>query len=555
MPRVLVTLLALSLAPAAAGMAGCARRQAVLRDEGPTRVFNGEHVPGGYVSASAYSHYVEAQLLSLDGQHEAAAQSMTRAIASDGSSAYLRTRLGEELLSLGRVDEARDAFEVALRFDPDFADAWVGLGRIALGLGDVAAAERSFRRALELDRTCEEAWLQLASLYHDRGEGGRADDVYKSMAGRLPESAAAHQQVARSAVLRGDLTGATTELRRAVELMPGNLDARLDLARVLAATDEVEPAERELKIAWERSGRDPRVGELLIPLLAATGKMEESDTLLEQQAAAAGSNERRLATGAMMIARHRSARARTLAEAALSSTPKPPEATAAQLLLARVLVEENKFDEAASRLRSTIDQIGKTGAGPGTADVAVLLANVLEVQGSRAEARRTLESVPAPSEAVTLALAGVLERGGEIDRAVELVQKLLERNPASAEAMTFLALRLIDRGARPRDAEKLLIVARALRPPTGEILDAIGSLHLRQDRIEPALALLEQAARLLPESPVVLKHLGDAYARAKDRTRAVAAYRRALSHNPDAKIQKAVEERLLHWEEGRVGAR
>ena len=40
---------------------------------------------------------------------------MRRAIGSDGTSAYLRTRLADALLATGRLDEARDELEAALR--------------------------------------------------------------------------------------------------------------------------------------------------------------------------------------------------------------------------------------------------------------------------------------------------------------------------------------------------------------------------------------------------------------------------------------------------------
>src|SRR5690348_12451622 len=93
---------------------GCAGRVPEPRSPTMTRSFHGTVVPGYYVSPGAYEHYIRAQLLSNDGRAEEAADQLRQAIASDGASAYLRTRLAEELLNIGRIDEARDEIEAAL---------------------------------------------------------------------------------------------------------------------------------------------------------------------------------------------------------------------------------------------------------------------------------------------------------------------------------------------------------------------------------------------------------------------------------------------------------
>src|SRR5262245_58733250 len=87
-------------------VAGCAGRLPEPPNPTMLRSFHGTLVPGYYVSPSAYQHYIQAQLLSNDGRAEEAAEELRHALASDGASAYLRTRLAEELLALGRIDEA-----------------------------------------------------------------------------------------------------------------------------------------------------------------------------------------------------------------------------------------------------------------------------------------------------------------------------------------------------------------------------------------------------------------------------------------------------------------
>src|SRR5581483_12454862 len=106
------------------------------------------------------------------------------ALASDGASSYLRARLAEELLALGRVDEAREEIEAALHLDPAFPEGWVDLARIELRVGDGQSAETALRKAIEIDVTCEEAYAALVGLYHEHGQDARAEAVWRELARR-----------------------------------------------------------------------------------------------------------------------------------------------------------------------------------------------------------------------------------------------------------------------------------------------------------------------------------------------------------------------------------
>src|SRR5262245_51290259 len=187
------------LVAGAVAAGGCAGRMPEPKAPTMVRSFGGTLVPGYYVSPSAYEHYLRAQLLSNDGRAEEASDQLRQAIASDGASAYLRTRLAEELLTLGRIDEARDEIEAAIQLDLELAEAYVDLARVKMRLGDVAGTESALKHAIETDRACEDAYVLLVNHYHDRGLEGRALDTWRELAKRVPTSAPAHQALARAA--------------------------------------------------------------------------------------------------------------------------------------------------------------------------------------------------------------------------------------------------------------------------------------------------------------------------------------------------------------------
>src|SRR3954467_1128410 len=170
----------------AAALCGCAGRLPDPRPATMVRSFHGALVPGYYVSPSAYEHYLRAQLLSNDGRAEEAADQLRQAITSDGASAYLRTRLAEELLTLGRIDEAREEIEASLHLDGQFAEAYVDMARVRLRLGDAGGAESALKRAIDVDRTCEDAYVLLVNLYRERGQDGKVQDIWRQLALHVP---------------------------------------------------------------------------------------------------------------------------------------------------------------------------------------------------------------------------------------------------------------------------------------------------------------------------------------------------------------------------------
>ena len=97
------------------------------------------------------------------------------------------------------------------------------------------------------------------------------------------------------------------------------LEARIELGRLLFAQHNVTEAERELRLAWERSYHDPRIAELLVSVAIAAGREADADALLDQLDATGGTRERRLATGWLFPKRCKP-RSRLASGAMLNST-------------------------------------------------------------------------------------------------------------------------------------------------------------------------------------------------------------------------------------------
>ena len=578
-------ILARSLVVGALALGGCAGRMPEPRQPTMVRSFHGTLVPGYFVSPNAYEHYIRAQLLSNDGRAEEAADQLRQAIASDGASAYLRTRLAEELLTLGRIDEAREEIEASLHLDGQFAEAYVDMARVKLRLGDAGGAETALKRAIDVDRTCEDAYVLLVNLYRERGQEAKVLETWRALALHVPASAPAHHALARAAVARGDWKTAEQELQKALDL-DGNLaEAREELAELYQAEGRVTDAIAALSEAYDRSG-DGKTAERLVRLQMANGFVEDARGVVERLEDEGGGLDRKLWIGWRWLDAQKPERARAVAEAALKVTDAPgahllmgraldalgqpddamtqlqkvpPRATqyvAAQQLIGRMLRDRGHYREAAETIGRAI--VSVTGAEPGSAAHALedALAQVHEKAGESAQAVHLLEEALArrpQSPELAFSLATAYQRNGQIDRAVDTLRaSILKRDADNVQALNFIGYALAQAGVRLDEARHLLEHALALKPMDGAVADSLGWLYVKLGRLDEAERLLVRADRLTPQDPEILEHLGDLYVKRSDRVRAVDAYRRALRNKPDERARHVIEEELLQIEAGKL---
>jgi tetratricopeptide (TPR) repeat protein len=107
-------------------------------------------------------------------------------------------------LEMSSIDEARDAYERALRANPDHTDAHVNLGRLLHEQNAPAAAEQHYRAALVLDPEHETAAFNLGVALEDLGRIEEAMRMYQQALALDPGNADAHYNLAGIYERRGD---------------------------------------------------------------------------------------------------------------------------------------------------------------------------------------------------------------------------------------------------------------------------------------------------------------------------------------------------------------
>jgi Flp pilus assembly protein TadD len=141
----------------------------------------------------------------------------------------------------GQEAEAEAAYHKALTLDPHAVDALIGLANALDTQGRLPEAEALYRRALEVTPENWEAHYHYAILLADAERDREAEQEHRR-AVALHDGAAPRFGYARFLAQRARWGEARALYHEGLELSPGDAEAWLELAAVLVALDEREPA-------------------------------------------------------------------------------------------------------------------------------------------------------------------------------------------------------------------------------------------------------------------------------------------------------------------------
>ncbi|SFU16591.1 tetratricopeptide repeat protein [Pseudomonas marincola] len=123
------------------------------------------------------------------------------------------------------------------------------------------------------------------------------------------------------------------------------------------------------------------------------------------------------------------------------------------------------------------------------------------------------------------------------------LRQILERDPENSMALNALGYTLADRTTRYSEARKLIEQAYRLNPEDPAILDSMGWINYRQNRLDEAEKYLRKALRKFPDHEVAA-HLGEVlWAQGKQRD-ARKVWAEALENHPDSEPLRSTILRL-----------
>ena len=157
------------------------------------------------------------------------------AAALDPNLRVARLNQGIALLSLGRVDAAKEILEAAAKNDPanpqkNDPHVWYSLGMLEKNSSDTQAAVDAFRRVVELDDSDPDTWYFLGTVYSQLKKFPQAIDAFEHALKLNPLHASAQFGLSRAYQQSGDTAHAREHLARFQYITQNKLGAAMSLA-------------------------------------------------------------------------------------------------------------------------------------------------------------------------------------------------------------------------------------------------------------------------------------------------------------------------------------
>ena len=187
-----------------------------------------------------------------EGQHDEAVQLIKRAIRKAPKVALYHYNLGGAYFMRRDFEKARDAFQAAVRLDPQSREAIDNLAIAQHELKRLREAETLFEQAVKLSPADPKAWLNLAKIRMELRKAQLVDEAIGKAAGLADHADAVFwHEVGKIYYGMSRHVEAEKYLRQALELAPTDMHILFALGKVLAERDQYEEAKQVFERARE----------------------------------------------------------------------------------------------------------------------------------------------------------------------------------------------------------------------------------------------------------------------------------------------------------------
>jgi len=180
------------------------------------------------------------------------------------------------------------------------------------------------------------------------------------------------------------------------------------------------------------------------------------------------------------------------------------------------------------------------------------LGDVLRQNGEPEQARTAYASaidllpdpdIPAAWQ-LYYARAIVAQRADDWPAAEADFRQALKLNPTQPDVLNYLGYSLVERGEKLDEALAMIENAVAAKPDSGAIADSLGWVYYRLGRYDEAEQAMEVAVKLLPVDPILSDHYGDVLWMVDRKREARFQWRRALSYGPEEGDAARIRDKL-----------
>lgn len=230
-----------------------------------------------------------------------------------------------------------------------------------------------------------------------------------------------------------------------------------------------------------------------------------------------------------------------LASGLYASVDEGPLVVDAGLKLAELEAGDGQLDAARARLARLRRQ-----APDRAVDAYLTETRLLREAGQAVLAQQLMDqAVEQRPDDLSLRYARAMQaaRAEDLQAMERDLRFILAQKPDHVDALNALGYTLADRNERLDEAEVLIQQALKLKPDSAAILDSMGWLRYRQGRLSEALIYLRQAYDAHPD-PEIAAHLGEVLWVNGEPSAAMAVWQKTLKREPESEVLRAVMQRF-----------
>lgn len=222
----------------------------------------------------------EGNALEEQGRIPEAMERYEAAIRTDPQCARAHLNRGNILLAGARFDDARSAYQLAITCDSHYAAAHFNLGNLNYRAGKFELALRNYQVAIGIRPDFADAFVAMANTLDSLGRTAEAVESYERALDISPGYAEIHFNLGVLAATQGRYEEAADSLRRAVEIKPDFAQAHHKLGAVLSSLEQLDAAEASLHRALSIEPESAEILSDLATILLSRGKSPEAVQLI-----------------------------------------------------------------------------------------------------------------------------------------------------------------------------------------------------------------------------------------------------------------------------------
>ncbi|MDR2366822.1 MAG: tetratricopeptide repeat protein [Deltaproteobacteria bacterium] len=510
--------------------------------------------------AESYYYFMRAHYAELRLKDKEAVSFMIKAVESDQNSPYLNIEASKLMSRVGRVEDAVAFSQRAINADPENVDARLLNAWLSAGNSKWDEAEAQYVEVLRLDPFNEEALSYLGALYAESNRMDKAVETFTRLGQQSPHLYLPDYYLGRLAQKSNKRREAINYFRKSLKKKPNFTPALAELALLYEQENRLKEAEsvyRQLiKLQPEstvpqarlshillKTGRKTQAVEILRKMSKSLpnstdavqasiviglayideGMFKEAAAELEGALAQSPSNDTvKYLLASLMAELGNQDRAVSLLDGV---SPSSEYFVDSKLLLCTILIVQNKKEEAFAMLDKARSQ------APNSSQLVLAFGALHEESSNYKQARdiyvKAIPKFPKVAE-ITFRLGFTEDKLGNKAACIKAMRQTIEIDPEHAEALNYLAYTWAEMDQNLDEALKFALKANFLKPNNGYIVDTVAWIYYRMGDAKKSLPLLEQAAKLSGEDPVVMEHLGDVLMKVGRQAEAKQAYAKAL---------------------------